>query len=92
MAYSGVHTQTIQSVRARVFDVFAAIAGEQGKKLLSLSDSTPLMDSGLDSLCIAIIVARLDYELGVDPFGSIDDLTLPVTVGDFIQIYEHAAA
>jgi hypothetical protein len=48
------------------------------------------MDSGLDSLCIAIIVARLDDELNLDPFSGGDDMMLPVTVGDFIRIYENA--
>jgi len=51
-----------------------------------------LMDSGLDSLCIAIIVARLDDELGMDPFSGADDIDLPITIGDFIRIYENAAA
>jgi hypothetical protein len=50
------------------------------------------MDSGLDSLCIAIIVARLDDELGSDPFSSAEEGALPVTIGDFIRIYENAAA
>ena len=31
-------------------------------------DDLVLLDSGLDSLCFAILVARLEDELGVDPF------------------------
>ena len=49
-----------------------------------------LLDSGLDSLCVAIIVARLEDELGVDPFDSDNDAEFPVTVGDFIGLYEDA--
>lgn len=78
------------SVRNLVLETFAGVAGEQGKVLVTLSDRTPLLESGLDSLCIAVIVARLDDQLGVDPFGSADEVSLPVTVGDFIKIYEHA--
>ena len=49
-----------------------------------------LVDSGLDSLCLAIIVARLEDALGVDPFSAKDD-DFPVTLGDFIKFYEDAA-
>jgi acyl carrier protein len=35
-----------------------------------------LLETGLDSLCFAIIVARLEDELGVDPF-SVDDASFP---------------
>ncbi len=49
------------------------------------------MDSGLDSLCFAIVVARLEDALGFDPFGTNDDARFPVTLGDFIAFYEDAA-
>lgn len=80
------------SVRTLVLQTITAVAAEQGKSLAPLSNQVALMDSGLDSLCVAIIVARLDDQLGVDPFGSADDVALPVTVSDFIQIYENASA
>ena len=81
-----------QSVRGLVFQTITAVAEEQGKILGPISDQTVLMDSGLDSLCVAIVVARLDDQLEVDPFGTADDVTLPITLSDFIQIYEHATA
>jgi acyl carrier protein len=49
------------------------------------------MDSGLDSLCFAIVVARLEDALGFDPFGATEDARFPVTLGDFIAFYEDAA-
>jgi acyl carrier protein len=58
--------------------------------LAPLSDDLALLDSGLDSLCIAIVVARLEDMLGVDPFGAIEDAHVLVTVGDFIRLYENA--
>ena len=82
----------VEAIRTLVLQTITAVATEQGKTLAALSDETPLMDSGLDSLCVAIVVARLDDQLGVDPFGTADDVTLPVTLNDFIQIYENAAA
>ena len=48
------------SVRSNVMSQFEAVAREQNKKLAPLSDGLLLLESGLDSLCFAIVVARLD--------------------------------
>jgi len=45
----------------------------------------------LDSLGFAILVARLEEQLGLDPFTDSDDVSYPVTLGDFIRFYEIAA-
>lgn len=79
-----------ESVRGLVLQTITDVATEQGKIIGTMSDQTALMDSGLDSLCVAIVVARLDDQLGVDPFGTADDVMLPVTLNDFIKIYENA--
>ena len=50
-----------------------------------------LLDSGLDSLSIAVLVARLEDRLGTDPFTSGEDVHFPVTVGDFVKAYENGA-
>ncbi|PYM38187.1 MAG: acyl carrier protein [Candidatus Rokuibacteriota bacterium] len=78
------------SVRSKVLSQFEQVAKEQNKVLGPLSDDLVLVDSGLDSLCLAIIVARLEDALGVDPFSAKDD-DFPVTLGDFIKFYEDAA-
>ena len=57
-----------------------------------LSDELGLLDTGLDSLCFAIVVARLEDEWGIDPFSTEDEIDFPVTVGDFIRLYEQAAS
>jgi acyl carrier protein len=67
------------------------VASEQNVTLAPLSDDLNLLDSGLDSLCFAILVARLEDTLGVDPFTASDDVTFPVTLGDLVQAYENAA-
>jgi acyl carrier protein len=79
------------SVRATVLALFEQVAKEQGRKLAPLSDNLALLESGLDSLCLAIIVVRLEDAVGVDPFSAVEDGRLPLTVGDFVQFYEHAA-
>ncbi len=80
----------VMSVRATVLSHFEQVAKEQRKSLAPLSDDLVLVDSGLDSLCLAIIVARLEDALGVDPFNAADG-DFPVTLGDFIKFYEDAA-
>jgi len=68
------------------------IAGEHRKKLAPLDEKSVLMDTGLDSLCFAVLVARLEDRLGVDPFSTSDHASFPVTLGDFVRVYEDAAA
>ena len=67
------------------------VASEQNVTLAPLSDDMNLLDSGLDSLCFANLVARLEDTLGVDPFTASDDVTFPVTLGDLVQAYDNAA-
>ena len=78
------------SVRSAIVEEFKRVALEQDKSITPLTDETTLLDSGLDSLCFAIIVARLEDILGVDPFIAAEELAFPVTVGEFIQLYERA--
>lgn len=80
------------SIREAVISQIQEIAGENGKTLPALTDDLVLLDSGLDSLAIAILVARLEETLGFDPFTESDDVFYPVTLGDFVRFYEHAAA
>jgi len=78
------------SVRSEILDQFKQVGHEQGKRLGPLSDELPLLDLGLDSLGIAILVSRLESVLGVDPFSENEDAPFPVTLGDFIRFYENA--
>jgi Phosphopantetheine attachment site len=78
------------TIRAAVLDQMKIVALQQKKTLKPLTDDTSLLDSGLDSLCLAILVANLDDELGIDPFGSSHDVPIPVTVGDLVLLYESA--
>jgi len=78
-------------VRSEVVEQFKQVAQEQDRRLAPLTDDLALLDSGLDSLCFAIIVARLENALGVDPFSEDEDARFPVTFGDFVRFYENAA-
>jgi acyl carrier protein len=78
------------SVRSAVIAQFTQVAMEQNKIIDNLTDGLILLDCGLDSLCFAVIVARLEDELGYDPFGAAEALRFPTTVGEFIELYERA--
>ncbi len=80
------------SVRLTILNEIEAVATEQQKKLTPLSDDRPLMETGLDSLCFAILVARLEDTFGVDPFASVSGSQFPTTVGALISSYEAALA
>lgn len=79
------------SMRLTILSQMQEIAAGQLRKLQPLSDDLILLESGLDSLCFAILVARLEDKLGFDPFTASDDVYFPVTLGDFIRFYENAA-
>jgi acyl carrier protein len=80
------------SVRPTIIATFQEVARTQDVELAPLSDDLELLDSGLDSLCFAIIVASLEDALGVDPFSEDEEFSFPVTFGDFVDSYESAAA
>ena len=79
------------SIRSAVISQVQQIGIEAKKDLPPLADDLALLDSGLDSLTIAIVVTRLEDTLGLDPFTESDDISYPVTLGDFIRFYENAA-
>lgn len=78
------------NVRDVIFDQLHAVAKEQNMTLVPLTDEVELLESGLDSLCIAIVVARLEDVLLVDPFSADDETMMPVTIGQFVRLYQNA--
>jgi len=79
------------SIKLTVLSEIEQIAEQQQKTLAPLTDDSILMNTGLDSLCFAVLVARLEDRLGVDPFSESDDISFPVPLGDFVRVYENAA-
>jgi acyl carrier protein len=79
------------SVKAAVMSEIRQLAVENRKSTPDLTDDLVLLDSGLDSLALAILVVRLEETLGFDPFAESSDTPYPVTLGDFIRFYEYAA-
>jgi acyl carrier protein len=80
------------NIRETILSEIRKIGEEQNAQLALLTDELNLMDSGLDSLCFAILAARLEDTLELDPFTEADQARYPLTLGDFISFYESAAA
>jgi acyl carrier protein len=78
-------------IKLTIIDQMTQVAREHGKTLAPLRDDLVLLDSGLDSLGFAVLVARLEDTLGIDPFTAADDAMFPVTFGDFVKVYENGA-
>jgi acyl carrier protein len=77
------------SVRLTILKQMEQVAQEHGRILAPLNDDLMLANCGLDSLGFAVLVARLEDSLGVDPFTAAEDAFFPVTLGEFVKVYEH---
>jgi acyl carrier protein len=79
------------SIKETVIAQVERMRDRSTKSLPPLTDDLVLLDSGLDSLGIAVLVTRLEDELNLDPFSNSEMTAPPVTLGEFIRIYEDAA-
>ena len=80
------------SIGLTIKTIMNQIARDHKVNLPPLDDDLVLHQCGFDSLCFAILVARLEDEVGIDPFTTSDDVYFPVTLGDFIKAYENVPA
>lgn len=46
-----------------------------------------MLESDLDSMDIAVLIAELEDDLGYDPFSSISEPIYPETFEEFLEIY-----
>ena len=77
-------------LRAIILDEIRTVAREQKKQLPPLTDGLSLQESGFDSLCFAILFARLEDITGRDPLAMATDF--PRTLGDLVALYDQALA
>jgi acyl carrier protein len=81
--------QELSEIRKLIEDLFEDVLSSTGGSLQSdLTQETVLLETGMDSLGFAILVARLEQDLGYDPFVLMDTPVYPVTFGQFVEIYE----
>lgn len=74
-------------------ETYLEVLEQTGGELLvsELKNDTVLLESGLDSLGFATLVAALEQKLGYDPFSMMDEPFYPTTFGEFVEIYEKMA-
>jgi acyl carrier protein len=77
------------SIKLTILEQMEEVAREHGKILAPLKDELVLAECGLDSLGFAVLVARLEDTLGVDPFTAAEEAVFPVTLGEFVKVYEN---
>lgn len=79
-------------MKEKIIETMREIAEISGVRLVeNINDNTVLLESGLDSLGFAILVARLEEELGYDPFVMMSEPTYPRTLGELVSIYKQFA-
>jgi len=79
-----------KTLSAKITSVFRRVFEEQneGHVAPDVSNDTKLLETGLDSLGFAILVVRLEEELGFDPFVLSSEPFYPSTFGEFVAFYE----
>ena len=76
-------------IREKILDSFQeALVIRNAVKKGTITDDTVLLESGLDSLGFATLVALLEEKLDYDPFTLMDEPIYPVTFGEFVAVYE----
>jgi hypothetical protein len=85
-----VERSSTMSVRSKIMLTIEKVAREHNRPLAPLTDDLVLLESGLDSLSLAVIVVRLEDQLMVDPFTNSNPVDFPVTLGDLVTAYELA--
>lgn len=85
-----LHKGKCKNVKKVILDKFneALAQTNVNKSYDNLSDDTILLETELDSLGFAILVALLEEELDYDPFQLMEDAVYPQTFGEFVAIYE----
>ena len=76
-------------LRQSIVDTINKVRTDSGRESLDMKDSDGLMvELGLNSLDLAVLVVSLEKSLGVDPFR--DGSGTARTLGDLVTVYEQA--
>ena len=80
----------MKSIREVILEELSASLNldDLAESSMSFLDDTVLLDTGLDSLGFAVLVARLERSLGYDPFTLDPNPSYPRTLGEFIAMYQ----
>lgn len=77
-------------IKGQIKEIYLEVLEQIDLKLSvpELTNEVVLLESGLDSLGFAILVAILEEKLDFDPFTMMDEPLYPTTFGEFVAIYE----
>lgn len=82
----------MDSIKDIIIIQFQEVMSVMGLSMKSqLADDAVLLETGMDSLGFAVLVARLEEHIGYDPFVLLDSPVYPKTFSEFVDIYEHFA-
>jgi len=81
-------SETKESIATAVQESMLEVAALMEVSLVhDISGDTVLLETGLDSLAFAMLVASLEERLGYDPFVISDAANYPTTVDQFVDFY-----
>lgn len=78
-------------IRTTVVNTLSELLYEEMGEHVTLDDKLVLLESGLDSLGLAVLIVRLEGTLGFDPFTISDTPYYPRTLGELIVFYENTS-
>jgi acyl carrier protein len=78
-------------IRTTVVNALSELLYEEMGEHVNLDDKLVLLESGLDSLGLAVLIVRLEGTLGFDPFTISDTPYYPRTLGELIIFYENTS-
>ena len=82
---------TLGQIESIVHERIRAILAERAEEVAHLSGSEKLSATlGLSSLDLALLVAELEAQLGVDPFAKLVSITSVRSVDDLVRAYQQA--
>lgn len=80
------------NIREKIVESLTEIFEEEELEAPDFTDDLLLLETGLDSLGFAVLVTRLEDELGYDPFALLDEPLYPATFGELVEVYERFAS
>ena len=82
---------TLGQIESIVHERIRAILAERAEEVAHLSGTEKLSATlGLSSLDLALLVAELEAQLGVDPFAKLVSITSVRSVDDLVRAYQQA--
>ena len=82
---------TLGQIESIVHERIRALLAERAEEVSHLSGSEKLSATlGLSSLDLALLVAELEAQLGVDPFAKLVSITSVRSVDDLVRAYQQA--